>query len=275
MGANLSERIEYRRVPEMPGVEALLVERCARSWRVYHETYSICSLVDLSGGETHWTYRGKLHSSRAGGLMLMEPGEVHANPPRSVPLADFQAVFIAPTLVERAALEMGMAMPRPHLKFAHVADPACFATFARFHATLEDGCSSLERESSFANCLRLLCEQCSETGTPVFQQATRSTLLRARELIRTEYSRPIRLDEVAAAIGVSRYHAVRAFANKFGMPPHAYQIRVQVEKARNLLAAGVAPARVAAAVGFADQSHFTRHFKKIVGVTPGTYARSS
>ena len=266
---DLNERIEYRRVAEMPGVEVLRAERCGRAWRVYHETYSICSLLRVSGTEVRWTYRGKPHSSRAGGLMLMEPGEVHASGVQRP--VDFRALFLAPSLVETAANELGMGSPRPHLKLAHAGDPALFRAFARFHAALGGASSALERESCLAACIQLLLRQCTETGAWDFKQAARSALSRARDLIREQYSRSIPLQELVAASGLSRYHLVRAFAKEFGLPPHAYQINIQIQKARSLLAAGWAAADVAAETGFADQSHLARHFKRINGVTPGQY----
>jgi AraC-like DNA-binding protein len=73
---------------------------------------------------------------------------------------------------------------------------------------------------------------------------------------------------------MSRFHLARGFAREFGLPPHAYQIALRVERARALLARGLRAVDVAAAVGFADQSHFARHFTRAVGVTPGRYARA-
>jgi AraC-like DNA-binding protein len=96
--------------------------------------------------------------------------------------------------------------------------------------------------------------------------------VRARDFIRQHCSRAISLDELAALTGLSRYHLVRAFAKEYGLPPHAYQIRLQIERAKTMLEAGMLPATVAVETGFADQSHFTRHFKKISGVTPRKYA---
>ena len=58
------------------------------------------------------------------------------------------------------------------------------------------------------------------------------------------------------------------------MPPHAYHLQLRIDRAKRLLAAGSAPARVANDSGFVDQSHLTRHFRKWVGVTPGAYARA-
>lgn len=99
----------------------------------------------------------------------------------------------------------------------------------------------------------------------------RADLDRARDFIRAHYTRPILVDELAALAGLSRFHFVRAFSRTFGSPPHAYQVRLQVEHARKLISEGVLPAVAAVEAGFADQSHLNRHFKKIHRMTPRQY----
>ncbi|HEY0468097.1 MAG TPA: helix-turn-helix domain-containing protein, partial [Polyangiaceae bacterium] len=72
--------------------------------------------------------------------------------------------------------------------------------------------------------------------------------------------------------GLSRFEALRAFKKRYGLPPHAYQLCLRIGHARRLLLEGAPAAEVAARCGFADQSHFTRHFKRFNGVTPMQYA---
>jgi len=81
------------------------------------------------------------------------------------------------------------------------------------------------------------------------------------------------LDQLSSAAGLSRFHLLRTFTNQVGIPPHAYQIRVRIEHARRLLRMGMPSVAAANAVGFADQSHLTRHFKRVLYETPGAYAR--
>jgi AraC family transcriptional regulator len=78
------------------------------------------------------------------------------------------------------------------------------------------------------------------------------------------------LDHLAAVAHLSPYHFARLFKNSTGLPPHQYVIARRVERAKELLRAKDRPslAEVAAEVGFSDQSHFTRHFRRLVGVTP-------
>jgi AraC-like DNA-binding protein len=83
----------------------------------------------------------------------------------------------------------------------------------------------------------------------------------------------IDLRALASQTGMSRYQALRAFKRRYGLPPHAYQLRVRLGLAQQSLRDGVLPAHVAAEYGFVDQSHLTRHFKRLTGVTPTQYAR--
>lgn len=68
---------------------------------------------------------------------------------------------------------------------------------------------------------------------------------------------------------------VRAFRGATGLPPHAYQRQLRINRAQALLRRGESPAAVAAATGFADQSHLTRTFRNALGITPAAYARGS
>jgi AraC family transcriptional regulator len=89
--------------------------------------------------------------------------------------------------------------------------------------------------------------------------------------IHEHYSKDVGLAQIAASAHLSPFHLSRLFKKATGRTPHQYLIEVRVNSARALLTAGAGArslADVAAAVGFADQSHLTRHFKRVLGVTP-------
>jgi len=75
----------------------------------------------------------------------------------------------------------------------------------------------------------------------------------------------------ARVAGLSPCHLNRVFRRALGLPPHAFQTQLRVVRAGALLRRGWPLAAVAAETGFADQSHLTRRFKTVVGVTPGAY----
>jgi len=74
--------------------------------------------------------------------------------------------------------------------------------------------------------------------------------------------------------GLSRFQTLRLFRRHYGVTPHAYQLHFRIALARRTLLSGENAAEAAAKHGFADQSHLTKHFKRLVGITPGQYARS-
>ena len=93
----------------------------------------------------------------------------------------------------------------------------------------------------------------------------------AVRFIRENYAHEVTLLDMAQAAGMSTFHFTRLFKKAMGMSPHQYLVEIRVHSALALLAGGTerpSLAVVAAAVGFSDQSHLTRQFKRILGTTP-------
>jgi AraC family transcriptional regulator len=97
------------------------------------------------------------------------------------------------------------------------------------------------------------------------------SVIQAMKYIHENYPGDVRLADIAGAAHLSSYHLTRVFKKATGVSPHQYLVQVRVNSARSLLTAGAGDrslAEIAAAVGFADQSHLTRHFKRMLGITP-------
>ena len=92
----------------------------------------------------------------------------------------------------------------------------------------------------------------------------------AIDYIEAHLNSEITLDDLAAVVHFSPYHFARLFKASTGLPPHQYVIARRIERAKRLLQGGqdLSLAQVAARVGFWDQGHFSRHFKRLVGVAP-------
>lgn len=90
--------------------------------------------------------------------------------------------------------------------------------------------------------------------------------------IRNNLSRRIGVDELAAIARISVFELCRAFRREHETTPYALVLEVRVRQASAMLGAGVTIAEAAAQTGFADQSHLTRHFKRLTGMTPRQYA---
>jgi AraC-like DNA-binding protein len=84
----------------------------------------------------------------------------------------------------------------------------------------------------------------------------------------------ITLDDLAQHAALDKFHLLRAFRAAVGLPPYEYLTQLRISRVKQLLQGGVRVAEAAQAVGFCDESQLHRHFRRIVGVTPGSYARS-
>jgi AraC-like DNA-binding protein len=93
----------------------------------------------------------------------------------------------------------------------------------------------------------------------------------ARAFIEAHFNEPVTLAQLAAlsALSVSRF--ATAFRQRFGSSPYRYLCRLRIQHAQSLLLAGVPGSAVATEVGFFDQSHFGRHFKRCCGMTPSMF----
>jgi AraC-like DNA-binding protein len=97
---------------------------------------------------------------------------------------------------------------------------------------------------------------------------------RARAYLHEALAGKVTLDDLAAHAALDKFHLVRAFRHEVGLPPYEYLTYLRVAPARELLLRGVRVAQAAQDVGFYDESQLHRHFRRIMGITPGAYARS-
>ncbi|NJP20220.1 MAG: helix-turn-helix transcriptional regulator [Hydrococcus sp. CRU_1_1] len=103
---------------------------------------------------------------------------------------------------------------------------------------------------------------------------SRLKLQRVIDYINAHLDRDLSLHELAAIVQISSHYFVQLFKQSTGITPHQYVIQCRIERAKQLLMKrGAIVADVARIVGFVDQSHFHRHFKRLVGITPKTFLR--
>jgi AraC-like DNA-binding protein len=114
---------------------------------------------------------------------------------------------------------------------------------------------------------------CSMTPESSTTGASRSgaAIQRVRRHIEEHLGQPLGLAELAALAGLSVWRFATVFRQQVGVSPHRYICRLRVERAQALIRQGIPPATAASEAGFYDQSHLSRHFKTVCGMTPGQY----
>lgn len=244
----------------------LRLEREDRAKTTFAEHFAI--VVVYEGAFDGW-YRGAVRTHVAGSVKLKEPGEVHRALRVHAPFTLQGAVF-TPELVGAAADAMGIR-GTPHFRAAGFApgERATELAFAMHDALVREDATELERTTRIAETL----SEVVAARPPSINPAPRA-VQRARAFLHDALADKITLDDLAEYAALDKFHLVRAFRAAVGLPPYEYLTYLRVTRAREMLREGVLVAEVAQAVGFCDESQLHRHFRRIVGVAPGVYARS-
>ncbi|MGP4023054.1 AraC family transcriptional regulator [Actinomadura sp. 3N407] len=241
-----------------------------------HDEYAIGVTVD--GLET-MRYRGEKIYSGAGSVVVIEPGEAHTGgPARPEGFAYLCFYPDAELLGAATTADAGPAPVRPHFREPIIDDRRLGEALRLAHHALRLGDDPLEGESRLLGVLGTLVRRHAGPGPNPVAGRRRTDAGRIARVVATRLSdeliAPPTLAEVAADLELSRYQLLRAFRDAMGMPPYAWLAQHRVTRARALLDAGHRPAEAATLVGFADQAHLTRWFRRVVGVTPGAYRNS-
>lgn len=238
-----------------------------------HETYAI-GLTLLGVQAFH--YRGARMASRAGQTMVLHPDEAHDGHAGVAAGFAYRMLYVDPAAISSA---LGDAPP-PFISDAVSADSALAAIL---HDAFADFPRSLEPLAVDAIVGRLAdgLAARADSGRPPAREArvNRSVALRAvgrvRDFLVAEAPRPIASEELERLSGLDRFTLARHFRAAFSTSPHRFQIGQRLVRARTMIAGGTSLSAAAAAAGFADQSHLTRHFSARFGLTPGRWAALS
>jgi AraC-like DNA-binding protein len=236
-----------------------------------HESYVIGVIEQ---GAEQFAYRRSQHIAPAGSIVFINPGEMHTGSSASEHGWTYRTLYPSIELLQRAASDLA-ERPRDIPFFAEpvVHDPEMMREIALTHRALEERASALEREARLLWTLsRLILRYADDHPRPRPLAKEHMGILRARSYIEENYAENISLDQLAAIAHLSPFHLLRSFRDQLGLPPHTYQIQIRIMHAKHMLRMGLACIDTAIAVGFADQSHFTKHFKRMVGVPPGLYS---
>ena len=204
----------------------------------------------------------------------MPPGEVHENWVKPGSACSFRGVYLEMRALQAVARQIiGSDHGASEFSLQIFEDPEMQQCLTQLHRAVESEACLLYREELLLELVRLLVTRCSATAAPDINPVRDRDAVRwVREFIDEHFADSVSLCDLARIARLSPFHLHRIFCQETGMPPHAYQTQVRVNRAKEMLRMRRPLSQVALATGFADQSHFTRHFRRVVGVTPGRYS---
>jgi AraC-like DNA-binding protein len=267
------EVIGFRRSLVTPGFHMMDADNSAREWRVVSHLFYVVVFETWRGPIS---MSGRTQHGAPGFVLCQRPNELTVGRPQSGLPGSFKVLEFTPELLDQWLAEQPGAKLRPEWSAAIQAlSPRASAQFAHFFDVFEPSASPLQLQSELLQLSDLMVHALI-AGMPAHAAAAGGPSIRGTARMREclhEEGFDIDLETLARKVGLSRYQALRSFKRRYGLPPHAYQMAVRLGQARRLLSEGSPSVDVALRCGFADQSHFNRHFKQTYGVTPVHYAR--
>ncbi|HUN46015.1 MAG TPA: AraC family transcriptional regulator [Stellaceae bacterium] len=231
-----------------------------------HDTYAIG--LTVAGVQT-FHYRGRQRYCRPGQCHILHPDEAHDGAAAAEGGFRYRIVYIDPALIQRAI--GGRPLPflaEPVLDLAPAQRRLLDAAWE-----MEESIDALGQAELVAAVAEFL--EAHSSPRPRRREPLRlAALERVRAAIAAAPTVPHRASDLEREAGLDRWTLARQFRAAFGTSPTRFRTLRQLDRARALLKRGTPLAEAALEVGFADQCHMTRHFKRAYGLSPGRWVAS-
>ncbi len=256
----MPEEVDLHTTAALCGVEVVTATRGSSAGPArLHDRWTLSLLEE--GEEVLW-HRGSLEAASSGHVAVYAPGEVEVVLRRaSAPTRRTTVCF--DRLPDALSLPNG-ASPAPPTK----------PELARAVWNVAELTRSGHRCGDVGSALSTIGAALAAAPAGASSHAEPGAVLRTRRYLQNHASDRVNLRHLAGLAGVSEGHLVRLFHAWVGVPPHTYLLQLRVAAARELLADGVPCGATALQAGFADSSHLTRLFRRILGFTPSQYAKA-
>lgn len=246
--------------PEVPQLQEVLHATFQQHAYPAHTHDSWTVMILDRGAVTYDLHRSEHHAVPAA-VTLLPPHVPHDGRSATVGRSFHKRVlYLEPGWLPRRAADA--AVRAPTLPGAELVREV-----SDIHADLEAG-DALAAEGALLELRGTVHERLEE---PSFASNDAPLARRLRQMLDERLEETFTLAEAAQLLGVNSNHLVRAFSESYGIAPHRYVIGRRVDRARRLLLDGHLPAQVAVDAGFHDQPHLTRHFRRVLGTTPGAF----
>ncbi|WP_319582452.1 AraC family transcriptional regulator [uncultured Pseudodesulfovibrio sp.] len=254
---------EYREIPGLNGVG--VVRHAGPMPPVARHTHqSVCATAIMSGVRILETAQGRWEAGA--GQILAVPSDL-PHRCQDAGTIEYAVVSMAPECFATAGLVPGLQPDRPEV----VDDPVRFGDLLRLAELADRPASNLERQAALLAVMEPLCRSnAASTGT--VEPAESERIATVRRHLESACADDVSLEELAAMAECSPCRLNRLFARAVGMPPHEYQILQRIRLVKTCIRNGLSLAQSAADAGFSDQSHMTRCFRRVMGMTPGVFA---
>ncbi|UAN65532.1 AraC family transcriptional regulator [Serratia sp. JSRIV006] len=268
------EQANFMHVDDLGGLEVLQATYRRQTFsRHSHEGFCV-GVID-EGAQRFYRTGGE-HVAPLGSVILVNADDIHTGSSASEDGWSYQAMYPKAELLAFLSRDLKtVAGATPYFPNPVVQDAGLAGQLRLAFGMMRSNENRLVKETLVFSALTwLMLRHGKSRIVPAVQSKAQSQIARIKAFLDDFPEVNISLLELAEKAGLSPYYLLRQFQQVTGLPPHAYQIQARLRKGRQLLKAGNGVLETALACGFHDQSHFHRHFRKSIGVTPGDYVKS-
>lgn len=269
----LKEQAKFQLHQELGGLEMVEADFYLHNFSKHsHETYTI-NVIEK--GAQRFLSSGNHFVAPEHSIIFVNADEVHTGQSGTDNGWSYRGIAPFESHFTKLAADIGFAEDfAPYFPNAVVQDAQMANELRQLFNTLANSDNRLLRETMLYGVLTRLMLKHGKSKTEIKQKYTANHKLEwVKQYINNHLEQNITLETLAKVSDFTPFYLVRQFQKMYGLPPHAYQIQQRLRKSKLLLKQGEKVVNVAADVGFYNQSHFHRHFKKANGVTPSRYAR--
>lgn len=264
------EQTRFWQASALSGVELLQARYLEQRFAPHVHEGFVFTVIEH--GAQRFRHRGCDHLAPQGSMVLINPDEVHTGSKAHEDGWRYRGFYPDNVQVLGALQELGLAKAgMPSFAFSVLHDPRLHAAFLQLHQLLEGGAEALQQQLAWREAILLLFQHHAQLAEPPAPGREPWAVACAKQMLAERLIEPPSLEELAAAVNLSPFHFARVFRRATGLPPHAWLKQRRLEQARALLKTGCTAVAVAMQLGFADQSHLSRQFKQVYGVSPGEY----
>jgi len=266
---------EIKILPALNNLEVTRVNSfgdCSQA-KHYHDQVSFAVVTNGAG---KFRFKHSYYSVQPRAIIKINPGEVHSSgKAKDQKHLEYRVFYLSDSLVTDVLRSEGQESRgidfTEKISYNNFFYDKCLNT----HVGLNNETDTLYIESVFTELLLLLLNKHSQAKVvlPTIDKKP-SYLSTIIDYLHTYYNESVSLKQLSEISKRSPSQILRTFQKHVGVAPHAYQLNLKVIKAKELLLHDVSISQTALEVGFVDQSHFHKHFKRITHVTPGRFITS-
>ena len=252
-------------------IEAYWLQNVLEPFPDHFHDYYLIGFIEKGAREL--TCGGQKYITTEGDLFTLNPHEPHGCRSYDGKPFSYRGIGVLPDVMRAAMREItGQAiLPRFRERILSQSELAC--SLRDLHAMIVQEDKEFRKEEIFLMLLgQLLRDNAGETPLPDAYKDESDIGAVCAYLEEHSGGEPVSLDQLGEVAGLSKYYLLRSFTKQKGISPYRYLETIRIAKARKLLERNVPMIEVALQTGFADQSHFSRFFKRLIGVTPRQYA---